>query len=122
MEEIIVKAVAIAREQGSLGEATEGRLTRLAQVAAEGFLARLRPGVTLADCGGALALAAGWTALADYQMGGGEEVESFTAGDVTVRQSGGGTAQGEALRRRAQKVMAPYARGEEPFAFQGVRG
>lgn len=83
---------------------------------------RLDPGVTKEDCGGALRCAAAFMAAADY-LGKQCRAESFTVGEVTVRQSGGQSAavMAETLRQTAERLMRPYAASGE-FCFRGVRG
>ena len=83
---------------------------------------RLDPGVTKENCGGALRCAAAFMAAADY-MGKRCRAESFTVGEVTVRQSGGQSAavMAETLRQTAERLMRPYAASGE-FCFRGVRG
>lgn len=79
--------------------------------------ARLREGVTSGDCGEAFLCAVAMTAAADYEAGR-EGVESFTAGELSVKRRSGGS---EALRRAAERLMVPYAVAQD-FAFRGVRG
>lgn len=79
--------------------------------------ARLRAGVTAGDCGEAFLCAAAMTAAADYEAGRGE-VESFTAGELSVKRRSGGS---EALRQAAERLMEPYV-SVQGFAFRGVRG
>ena len=65
---------------------------------------------------------AAFMAAADY-MGKRCRAESFTVGEVTVRQSGGQSAavMAETLRQTAERLMRPYAASGE-FCFRGVRG
>lgn len=53
----------------------------------------------------------------------GGRVVSFSAGDLSVRETEGQTAEesANALRRQAERLMAPYAR-DEGFAFWEVEG
>ena len=69
-----------------------------------------------------LRCAAAFTAAADY-LGKQCRAESFTVGEVTVRQSGGQSAavMAETLRQTAERLMRPYAASGE-FCFRGVRG
>lgn len=104
----------------SLCGAEEGDtlLAALCGAAETAWRARLRDGVTAEACGEAFLCAAAMTAAADYwtgQCG----VESFTAGELSIRRSGGGGAA--ALRQAAERLMEPYT-VERGFAFQGVRG
>ena len=82
-------------------------LAVLCEAAEAAWESRLGPGVTKEDCGGALRCRA----------------ESFTVGEVTVRQSGGQSAavMAETLRQTAERLMRPYAASGE-FCFRGVRG
>lgn len=103
----------------SLCGAEEGDalLTALCGAAETAWRARLRGGVTAEACGEAFLCAAAMTAAADYwagQCG----VESFMAGELSVKHGGEGTA---ALRQAAERLMEPYT-VERGFAFQGVRG
>jgi len=66
-------------------------LAVLCEAAEAAWESRLDPGVTKEDCGGALRCAAAFMAAADY-MGKRCRAESFTVGEVTVRQSGGQSA------------------------------
>ena len=61
-------------------------------------------------------------AAADY-LGKQCRAESFTVGEVTVRQSGGQSTavMAETLRQTAERLMRPYAASGE-FCFRGVRG
>ena len=82
--------------------------------------ARLRAGLAPEDCGGAFPVAAAWMALAALEgSDGASGVESFSAGDLTVKT--GGSQRSRDLEQQAWKLMAPYCR-EEGFAFLGVRG
>ena len=50
-------------------------------------------------------------------------MEQFTAGDVSMRlgQSSGACESAAALRRQAERMMAPFW-ADDQFAFTGVRG
>lgn len=90
-------------------------LLPLCTAAVEELTARLRPELTPGDCGTAFQVAAAWLALeAMGDVGGG--MESFSAGDVTVKPRSGDTLIG-----RVERMMAPYLQSRE-FAFMGVRG
>ena len=105
----------------SMGAAEEQRalLYPLIQAAQTGLTRRLRPGQSPADCGSAFPLAAAMLAMdCLHQADGGSAVDSFTAGEVTIRRSG---AAGTNLTRQAERLMAPWLR-ETEFAFRGVRG
>ena len=97
-------------------------LAVLCEAAEAAWESRLDPGVAKEDCGGALRCAAAFMAAADY-MGKRCRAESFTVGEVTVRQSGGQSTavMAETLRQTAERLMRPYAASGE-FCFRGVRG
>ena len=84
-------------------------LAVLCEAAEAAWESRLDPGVTKEDCGGALRCAAAFMAAADY-LGKQCRAESFTVGEVTVRQSGGQSAavMAETLRQTAERLMRPY--------------
>lgn len=76
--------------------------------------------------GDALTVACAWGALAAMETAwehGAGRVVSFSAGDLSVRETEGQTAEesANALRRQAERLMAPYAR-DEGFAFWEVEG
>ena len=110
----------------SQAEADEGpMLAALCTAAEESVTRRLREGQTPADCGetfycaAALLAAAGMLTCRDT----GDGVEQFTAGDVSMRlgQSSGACESAAALRRQAERMMAPFW-ADDQFAFTGVRG
>ena len=113
---------ALARALSGAGEEEEG-LRKLCTQAEQELAARLKEGVTAGDCAEAFALAAAWTALADWRAGEDlEGVSAFSAGDLTVRGGGEAAAQRrDELRRRAEAVLAPYL-ADRGFHFQGVPG
>lgn len=84
---------------------------------------RLKEGVTPADCGEAFVLAAACHVLAFlYVTGRQEQVESFTAGDVTIRQGGGTAAQrADDLRQQGDRLLAAWTE-DNRFFFQKVMG
>lgn len=99
-------------------EEGDALLTALCGAAETAWRARLRDGVTAEACGEAFLCAAAMTAAADYwagQCG----VESFTAGELSVKCGGGEGAA--ALRQAAERLMEPYT-VERGIAFRGVRG
>ena len=103
-------------------EDEDALLEALCHASETAWTARLKDGVAAEDCGEAFLCAAAFTAAADYLNGQGGSVESFTAGEISIKkQSGAGNHGAEAMRRTAERLMAPYA-VEEQFAFKGVRG
>lgn len=118
-EEILTLVRALGHVEGEQKEALEALCT----AAAAEVRGWLRPGVSVEACRGAFPLAAAWLALAGLAAGGSGGVEDFTAGEVSIRMSGGqeAAARSEALRRQARQIMAPYIR-DEGFVFRGVGG
>ena len=84
---------------------------------------RLKDSVSPVDCGEAFVLAAACHVLAFlYAAGRQEQIESFTAGDVTIRQGNGTSAQRAAdLREQGDRLLAPWAE-DGRFFFQKVMG
>ena len=116
-DELLEKTLALCV---SLGKAEESDLLRtLCAAAGEELSALLRPGLTAEDCGAAFPLAAAWMALGALQTAGGDEVERFTAGDVTIQKKDAAQRQA-ALRLQARQVMKPYLK-DESFLFRGVK-
>ena len=107
------------------GEAEQRLLEALCSAARQRWVLRLRPDVTEEDCGTAFACAVAFTAAADLLAGGRSsgEVSSFTAGEISVKAASAAerSGNGEALRRTAERLMAPYAESGD-FSFKGVRG
>ena len=104
------------------GEAERVLLEPLCAAAELAWHGRLRRGVSLGDCGEALACAAAFTAAADLAAGEGGSV-SFSAGDISVKAPGGQerAAAAAELRRAAERLMEPYVRATDLWA-KGVRG
>ena len=114
--------IALAKTLTAATEAEEGLLELLAGAAEQRLTAMLRADVTAETCGGAFLCAAALLAAADLlgtRQGAAEGVERFTAGDVSVTRTVGGTTA-ESLRRQALEMIKPYCGGS--FAFWGVRG
>lgn len=114
-EQIIALAIA-------MGASEEQRaiLEPLCAAAERTLAAQLRPGVTPQDCADAFTVCAAWMALDGlYAVGGGGEVTSFTAGDVSIQTESGGDTGG--LTEQIQRLMAPYLT-DGGFYFQGVTG
>lgn len=98
----------------------EGLLNGVCQAAELRLKLRLKPGLAPKDCGGAFPIAAAWLALGALEDSGGlEGVQSFTAGDLTVRAGTAGRAG--ALEEQAEKLMAPFCT-PSGFAVRGTPG
>lgn len=107
-----------------VSDAENSLLEALCHAAETAWMSRLKSGITAEDCGEAFLCAVAFTAAADYVVSrGGDDVASFTAGEISIRKKGGsdGETQANALRKTAERLMVPYAVAEN-FAFKGVRG
>ncbi len=98
------------------GRGNEELLRPLYQAAEREMAGRLREGLSPEACGPAFPVAAAWLVLAGLEAGT-DGVTSFSAGDLTVHTGGDGAG---AMRRQAERLMAPYL--ADGFAFRGVLG
>ena len=115
--------MALCRAMGA-SEDQEELLLPLVQAVYSQLSARLKEGTLPEDCGPAFPLAAAMTAmdqLSGMLGGGGGEVASFTAGDLTIRKESGSGAQSGTLSAQAERLLAPWLTGAG-FVFQGVEG
>lgn len=112
--------VALCRAMGA-SEDQEELLLPLVQAVRSQLAARLRDGTAPEDCGPAFPLAAAMTAMDQLSgmLGGGDEVASFTAGDLTIRKESG--SRSGTLSAQAERLLAPWLAGSG-FVFQGVDG
>lgn len=114
-EQIIALAIAMGAS-----ESQREVLEPLCAAAESALAAQLRSGVTPQDCADAFVVCAAWMALDGlYAVGGGGEVTSFTAGDVSIQTGSGGSTG--SLTEQIQRLMAPYLQSGG-FYFQGVTG
>lgn len=111
---IVSSVMALAIAMGAVEEDSP-ILLPLCHAAVGELTLRLRSGTVPGDCGESFTLAAAWIALDGMEAAGGR-MESFSAGDISVKN-----AVGMTLRQRAEGIMAPYF-GETRFACMGVRG
>lgn len=115
VERIFAQALTLA---GKLDERQTALLKVLCQGAAGELAGQLRKGLTAEDCLADFIAAASLIALAALsEAGEAETVESFTAGDVSIRKERN-SAAANCLRYQARVMMMPYIR--DPFAFVGV--
>ena len=114
-QQVYTQAVLLA------GELTEHQMTMLDALCTAGtaaLTARLRDGLTPADCRADFVAAASLMALAALdELDEDRNVEQITAGDLTIRK-GSRAAAINCLRTQAELMMAPYMR--DGFLFQGV--
>ena len=103
------------------GELTEHQMAVLEALCTAGtaaLTAKLREGLTPADCRADFVAAASLMALAALdELDEDRNVEQITAGDLTIRK-GSRAAAINCLRTQAELMMAPYMR--DGFLFQGV--
>lgn len=111
------RIMALAETLGKVEESDGLRI--LCEAAQTELGGLLKEEITPEDCGEAFVLAAAWLALAGLEVSD-DGVESFTAGEVSIRKKDGSLRQ-KALRLQALQVIKPYAR-DEGFVFRGVRG
>ena len=114
-EQIYAQAALLA---GSIEPKQEALLRLLCRSADSSLTARLREGISPHDCKADFVAAASLYALAALsetdEMA---QLESFTAGDVTVRR-GKTSAASECLRYQAGLIILPYLK--DGFCFRGV--
>lgn len=120
------KILAIASALAGATEDEQELLRLLCTAQSEVLAASLREGVTKEDCAGAFVCAAAFlsaSALAAARNGGGEELSSLRAGDMTItkRTAGESSKKFDALREQAWALLKPYTR-DGGFCFCGVRG
>ena len=114
----------LARQLGQVPENRMEELQALCDLAEKELEGRLKAGITRDDCGAAFTMGAAWLGLAGLcAAGAADEVESFTAGSLTIhhRDGGGAGDRSLSLQRQAEQVMRPYLR-DEGFCFLGVPG
>ena len=115
MDQIYAQAVLLA---GELTEHQTTVLRALCTAACASLEARLRDGLTAADCKADFIAAASLLALAALGSVGDEDgMEQITAGDLTIRRRSGDAAS-NCLRAQAELMIAPYLK--DNFAFLGV--
>lgn len=113
---MVEQIVALCRQLGA-GEEQESLLLPAARSAYEDLKHRLRPGVTVEDCGQAFPLAAAMLAMEHVKVMSGEgNVTSFTAGEVSIRREGAASFGAVGMR-----LLLPWLK-DSGFCVQGVRG
>lgn len=114
-EQVFAQALTLA---GALDDRQTALLEVLSRSASASLSAQLREGLTPEDCLADFTAAASLMALAAVsEAGENGTVESFTAGDVSIRRERN-SAAANCLRYQARVMMMPYIR--DPFAFLGV--
>ena len=114
-QQIFAQAVMLA---GSIEPKQEALLRLLCASAESALTARLREGINPEDCKADFVAAASLYALAALsETDKLANLESFTAGDVTVRK-GSADAACRCLRYQADLMISPYSK--DRFTFRGV--
>ena len=115
VEQVHTQARLMARE---LPEENQAMLEMVCAAAVNALKMRLREDMKPEDCLSDFVSAAAMYAVAAMaEVGSMAQLEQVTAGDLTVRRSGGNSAA-SCLRHQAEMLMKPYL--SEPFAFGGV--
>lgn len=116
------KILTLAAGITGAGEEERELLRALCETAEVLWKERLKTGMAAEACGEAFACAAAFSAAADFIACQGSGVESFKVGEISVKPAAsGGGEQAAALRKSAERLMAPYAAVED-FYFKGVQG
>ena len=114
-EQVFAQALTLA---GTVDDRQIRLMEVLCRSAVSALRAQLRDGLEPEDCLSDFVSAASLMALAAVsEAGDSAAVESFTAGDVSVRKERN-SAAANCLRYQARIMMMPYIR--DPFAFLGV--
>jgi len=114
-QQIFAQAVMLA---GQIEPRQEALLRLLCASAEASLRVRLRDGIRPEDCKADFVAAASLYALAALsETDETANLESFTAGDVTVRK-GSSSAASRCLRYQADLMISPYSK--DRFAFRGV--
>ena len=114
-QQVYTQAILLA---GDLTEHQMAVLEALCTAGTAALTAKLRDGLTPADCRADFVAAASLMALAALdELDEDRNVEQITAGDLTIRK-GSRAAAANCLRTQAELMMAPYMR--DGFLFRGV--
>ena len=114
-QQVYTQAVVLA---GELSEHQLAVLEALCTAGTAALTARLRDGLTPADCRADFVAAASLMALAALdELDEDRRVEQITAGDLTIRKRSR-TAAANCLQTQAELMMAPYMK--DGFLFRGV--
>ena len=109
----------LARTLGNPTQQEEGLLATLCEAAVAELTASLRDGVTPEQCAENFAVAGAWLALSGLEISrGAAQVQSFSAGDVTVH-SGDVQDKAAMLRKQAMTLMGGWVK-DRNFLFYGV--
>ena len=116
-DQVLAQALLLA---GELTERQTLVLGALCTASTASLRARLREGLSPEDCKADFIAAASLLALAALgSVAEDEQVEQITAGDFTIRKSGGSRdAASNCLRAQAELMISPYLK--DRFAFLGV--
>ena len=115
-EQVYAQALLLA---GQLEKEQAEMLSVLCTVSTTSLAARLKDGLQPEDCKADFIAAASLYALAALNsVSDSGSLEQISAGDLTIRKSGGGDAASNCLQRQADMMILPYLK--DRFSFQGV--
>jgi len=124
-EQQFAAMVVTAKAVTGAGDEDRPLLESLCQAELTIWSRRLRPNVTVEDCGETFYCAAAVSAAADYLtlQSGAAGAASFTAGEVSVRERDAGEVAkvAQSLRETAEYLMSPFIDPQQ-FQFRSVRG
>ena len=118
------KIMALARELcGVEEEGDQTLLETLCQAWQQRWTSKLPAGTSPENCQEVFLCAVAFSAAADFLAGQNDGIESFSAGEVTMKREGAAqlAQRAQSLRQTAEKLMEPYT-GPAGFCFRGVRG
>lgn len=115
-DQVFAQAALLA---GQLEDEQQEILKTLCDATTASLTARLRDGLTPDDCKADFIAAASLFALGSLNaVKDSGRLEQFSAGDLTVRRSGGSDAASRCLHNQAELMIAPYLK--DRFSFMGV--
>lgn len=116
------KIYEMAAQAVSPSEAEQSQLDTLCTAAEAELTGQLRDGITAEVCGSIFIFAAALIAASEMMLlRSVNEVEQFTAGEVSIRSGQDKAAAAASLRQQAKALMAPFS-DDSSFAFMGVQG
>lgn len=124
-EEQLSAMIIMAKAVTGAGEEDTALLESLCRAELTIWSRRLRPDVTVEDCGDTFCCAAAVSAAADFLtlQSSAAGAASFTAGEVSVRERDAGEVEkvAQSLRETAEHLMSPYIDPQQ-FQFRSVQG
>lgn len=115
---MIEQIVALAIALGHIQTEKQTPLMELCALAQDQLRMRLRNGISPDDCKNAFCMGAACLALAQLYTG--YQTQSFSAGNLTIKQADGKSISTQ-WRQQCDQIMAPFL-NDTQFSFQGVSG